>query len=113
MLKNISKNKIIAKNYVKCYDWASKFFGLMFKKNITPLIFIFNKERIVSLHSFFVKFPIDIVFLNELFEVVELKKNMRPYQFYTPKNKALFILELPEHSIVNGDIALNDIVSFK
>jgi len=113
MIKNISKNKIVVKDYVKCHDFISKFFGLMFRKNITPLVFIFNKEKIVSLHSFFVKFPIDIVFLNELFEVVELKKNMMPYQFYTPKNKALFVLELPEHSIVNSSIELNDIVSFK
>lgn len=113
MIKNTSKNKIVAKDYVKCYDWASKVFGLMFRKNITPLIFIFDKEKIVSLHSFFVKFPIDLVFLNELFEVVELKQNLMPYRFYTPKNKALFVLELPEHSIVNSSIEVGDIVSFK
>ena len=113
MIKNISKNKIVVKDYVKCYDWASKLFGLMFRKQITPLVFVFNKEKIISLHSFFVKFPIDVVFLNELFEVVELKQNLKPYQFYTPKNKALFVLELPEHSIVNSSIELRDIVSFK
>lgn len=113
MIHNKTKNKIIAKDYIKCYDGVSKTFGLMFRKEIRSMIFVFKHMKIVPIHTFFVKFPIDLVFLNDCFEVVELKKDLKPFQRYTPKNPAGFVLELPEHSIVNSEIELGDIVTFK
>ncbi|MBW2968731.1 DUF192 domain-containing protein [Candidatus Woesearchaeota archaeon] len=113
MIRNKSKNKIIAKDYIKCYDLISKTFGLMFRKQIKPLIFIFKKPRIYSLHTYFVKFPIDVVFLNDCFEIVDLKKNLMPFKSYKPKKMASFVLELPEHSIINSNIKVGDIVNFK
>jgi uncharacterized membrane protein (UPF0127 family) len=113
MIKNKSKDKTIAKDYIKCYDGVSKTFGLMFRKQIKPLIFVFKTPKIVPLHTWFVKFPIDLVFLNDCFEVVELKKDLMPFKRYAPQNKAMFVLELPEHTIVNSDIELGDIVTFK
>lgn len=85
----------------------------MFRKQIKPLIFIFKQPKIYSLHTYFVKFPIDVVFLNDCFEVVELKKDLRPFKSYKPKKSASFVLELPEHSITNAEIEINDIVTFK
>jgi hypothetical protein len=111
MIHNKSKNKIVAKEYVKCYDTVSKTFGLMFRKQIKPLIFIFKQPKIYSLHTYFVKFPIDIVFLNDCFEVVEIKKNLKPFKSYKPKNKASFVLELPEHSIINANVEIGDTIT--
>lgn len=113
MIKNKSKNKIVAKEYIKCYDRISKTFGLMFRKQIKPLIFIFKYPRIYSLHTYFVKFPIDLVFLNDCFEVIEIKKDLKPFKRFTPKRAASFVLELPEHSITNSNTEVGDIVSFK
>lgn len=113
MIYNKSKNKIVAKDYVKCYDIVSKMRGLMFRKEIVPLIFVFNRPKICSVHTFFVKFPIDLVFLNDCFEVVEVKSDLKPFHRYTPKNPACFVLELPEYSIINSEIEIGDIVTFK
>lgn len=113
MIKNKTKNKTIAKDYIKCYDAVSKTFGLMFRKQIKPLIFIFKTPKIVPIHTFFVKFPIDLVFLNDCFEVIEIKKDLKPFRFYKSKNPASFILELPEHSIINSNTEVGDIVNFK
>jgi len=113
MIKNQTKGRIVAKDYVKCHDFISQAFGLMFRKEITPLVFVFKHPKSCCLHSFFVKFPIDLVFLNDCFEVVELKRNLLPFHMYRPENPASFVLELPEHTIINSNIEVNDIVTFK
>jgi len=67
--------------------------GLMFsrKKN---LIFVFDKERKISLHMFFVFFPIDVLFLDENKEIIEIKKDFRPFTFYKSEKKAKYIVEI-------------------
>ncbi|MEM2121234.1 MAG: DUF192 domain-containing protein [Candidatus Woesearchaeota archaeon] len=75
-----------------CKNVFSKFCGLMFsrKKN---LFFVFNSEKIVSLHMFFVFYPILVIFVNKKNIVVE-KVFLRPFEIYVPKNKAIYVLEI-------------------
>ena len=61
------------------------------KKN---LLFKFDKEKRISLHMLFVFFPIWAVYLNELKEVVYIKKLIPFFSFVNPKKKAKYILEL-------------------
>lgn len=48
----------------ECKSTWSKFSGLMFRKNSPPLLFIFNKEKALSIHSFFCK-PFRAVWLDK------------------------------------------------
>ncbi len=67
--------------------------GLMFScKKV--VIFEFLIEKRVSLHTFFVFFPITVLFLNAQKIIVE-QKIMKPFTFYFPTNKARYIVELP------------------
>jgi len=67
--------------------------GLMFSKK-KNLMFVFDKERKVSLHNFFVFFPIDILYLDDDKRIVEVKKNFMPFSYYMPRNKAKYIVEI-------------------
>ena len=103
-LKAIKANKkIIAESYSLCNSLFSKFFGLMFssKKN---LIFVFGKEKRVSLHMFFVFFPIWVVYLNKDKEVIFTKKLYPFISITNPKVKPKYILELVKNpKIKKGD----------
>lgn len=44
---------------------------------------------------FFVFYPITVIFLDEFYKILEYKY-LYPFQIYFPKNKAKFILEIPE-----------------
>lgn len=79
---------------VVCKGLLSKAKGLMFSKP-KPLLFVFAKEARHSLHMFFVFYPIDVVLLSKEMQVVEIKKNFRPFTWYAPKAKSKYILELP------------------
>ena len=82
------------------------------KKNFTPLIFVFKKEKIIPLHMLFVFFPIDVLFLDKDRKVVELKEKFMPFAFYTPKYKALYIIELPSGIIKKTKTRVGDNLDF-
>jgi len=43
---------------------------------------------------FFVFYPIDVLLLNKHKEIVEIKKNFKPFTFWTSKEKGKYVVEL-------------------
>ncbi len=93
MIINKTKNKIISKKEIVCRNIFSQSLGLMFRKK-QNLLMIFNKEMKVRLHNFFVFFPIGVLILNEKMEIVEIKRNFRPFTFWNSKEKGKYVVEL-------------------
>ncbi len=112
-IKNTTRKSIIAKNAELCGNIFSKSLGLMFTLKPKTLIFIFKKEKIIPLHMLFVFYPIDVLFLDKNKAVAEIKENFRPFSFYTPKNKAQYIIELPQGAIKKTKTALGNKIKFK
>ena len=110
-IKNTTKKTLPAKDAKICKSIFSKTRGLMFSKP-KSLIFIFKKEKIIPLHMFFVFHPIDVLFLNKNKIVVEIKKNFRPFTLYTPKNKAMYVIELPKDAIKSSKTGIGDKIEF-
>lgn len=72
--------------------------GLMFRSRISkPLLLIMPSEsrELSSIHSFFVFFPFDAVFLDSKGIVVDIKERIKPFAFkITPSKPARYILEM-------------------
>ncbi len=66
----------------------------------------------ISLHMFFVFFPIDLIFLDAKKQVVEIKENFRPWNFYCAKQKAVFIIEAPQGFVKKKRIQISDAILF-
>ena len=111
-IKNITRKTLLSENAKLCKSIFSKARGLMFAKKPKALIFIFKKEKIVPLHMFFVFYPIDALFLNRNKEIIEIKESLMPFEFYTPKNKAMYTIELPESTIKKTKTNIGDKISF-
>jgi len=96
------------KNIVVCKSFFKKGFGLMFRfPKEFAYIFPFSRMKKMSLHMLFVFFPIDIVFLDQFNEVVEVKESLQPFRFFTQKKKSVTFIEFPagtikKHSIMRG-----------
>jgi hypothetical protein len=84
--------------------------GLMFSRQ-KNLIFVLPRERTLLMHMLFVFYPIDVVLLNSRREVIELKRDFRPFSFYRLKNKARYILELKKSAIDKSGLKLGDRIS--
>ncbi len=113
MIKNITKDTVLANNCSICTNFLSRGMGLMFKKKMIPTILAFKKESSAAIHTYFVRHYLDVLFLNDQWEVIDLVEGLQPKNFYTPKHKAMFILELPEGSITKSRTSLGDVINFK
>jgi len=88
----------------KRYEVADTFWkrakGLMFRKSTRPMLFVFDNDDYHSIWMLFMRFPIDIVFLDSKMNVINEVKNAKPIGFspktwriYRPKKKCRYIIE--------------------
>ena len=111
----IKSNEEIAKIRI-ANTFFSRLMGLMFKKNAKdPLLFEIperlNKKERSSIHSFFIRFEIVIVFIdkcNMVYEIAELK----PWNFYIPKKPAKYIVEFDKREF-NDCLKIGDEIEIK
>jgi len=104
------KSKIDIFDVAVCSTLFSHLRGFMFRfpKN-DGLLFIFNKEGYISLHTFFVFFPIDIIYLNKDKKVIKIMKRILPFTLFITPVKCKYIIELKN----SKTLQLNDKISFK
>lgn len=87
------KKKIIK---VKICDTPlKKFLGLMFRKKSLPLLFIFNKNKAISIHSLFCE-PFKAVWLDEKMHVTKIT-DVKTWKL-SISGKGKFLLEIPASS---------------
>jgi uncharacterized membrane protein (UPF0127 family) len=113
MISNVTKGTTLAGNCRICRNSLTRGIGLMFSKKCTPTVLAFPRENTAAIHTFFVKHYLDILFLNDRWEVVDLVQGLAPRKHYAPKKKAMFVIELPEGSIAKSKTAIGDVVNFK
>ena len=112
-IKNLTKKTVLSNNAALCTDIISKVVGLMFSaKQEKDLVFRFRRKAPIYLHMFFVFYPIDALFLNEKFEVVDKKERFMPFTFYKSKD-AMYAIELSCGILKKTNTSLGDIISIK
>lgn len=91
--KAMCNGREIASNIKIADEFMSRLIGLMFIEDIKDgdglLIKTCN-----SIHSFFMKFSIDVIFLSNDYEVVKVIENMTPWKVSWMYFKAAQVLEL-------------------
>jgi len=77
----------------------SRMKGLMFSKEMIGDGIILDPGN--SIHNCFVRFPIDVIFLNNDFKIIKIIRSFKPWRFSWIYFKATKVLELPEGKIPN------------
>jgi uncharacterized membrane protein (UPF0127 family) len=117
MLINKSNEKVISREEEIAGTLWKRMRGLMFRKRIDkPLIFILpRKTRFeASIHMFFVFFPIDLVYLDENWKVVDLREKIAPFTLnVTPIAPAKYFIELGAGSIKKFKIRIGNRILWK
>ena len=76
----------------------SRFKGMMLTRKKKNLLLDFKREGIMTsaIHTFFMLYTIDAVWLDSDMEVVDVKKNLKPFSFqiFKPRIPARYVLEL-------------------
>jgi uncharacterized membrane protein (UPF0127 family) len=79
----------------------SRMIGLMFKKKMQGYDSLLIK-RCNSIHTFFMLFSIDAIFLNKDYKVIKIYKNLKPWRMTRVVWKASQVLELYSGTVPEG-----------
>lgn len=109
---NINNENVIAEYTSYADTFMTRLKGLMFKRS-------FNKgEGLVivpcnSIHTFWMKFPIDVVFLSQDDTVVYVIEDLKPNRISPLIRNAHSVLELPVGTISDVNIKIGDSFIYK
>jgi len=104
---NIRNGKQLADNLTAADDLFKRMKGLLGKDKLLAGEGLWIKPC-MSIHTFFMKFPIDIVFLDKRNGVMALISSMRRNRLTRLYLKAASVLELPAGTIEKADIRIGD-----
>ena len=92
-------------------SFHKKVIGLMMRPNLDhALIMPMNVEgrKTSSIHSMFMRFTFDVLFLNSKCEVVDAA-TIKPWMVnFTPQAAAKYVIELPEYTIAKNLVNIGD-----
>ena len=91
MILNKSTSEIIDIKIKYADTFFKRFKGLLLKKDI-DFGLVFTNMTGSSIHTMFMRFEIDVYFLDENKTIFE-KASLKSWRFYQPKKPAKFILE--------------------
>lgn len=106
---------LLAQKVKVCDTVFSKTFGLMFRSRLASadgILLVARKESVAhtSIHSFFVFFPFDAIWMNEEKKIVDMKRVYPFRAFVYPRAPAKYVLELAVGQLEK--IQIGDTLSF-
>ena len=66
-----------------------------------------------SIHTLFMGFPIDVVYLDRDYKVIRTDANMVPYRLGSFVGKSAFVLEMPVGTIARTETEVGDQLKFE
>ncbi len=108
-LINTTKNKVISTDLEIASGFFERLIGLMFRGKME------RDEAIIitkcnSVHSFFMKFPIDVIFLDKDRRVVKIVKNLQPWRVTHFVKNSENVVELAARNDLDSYFSCGDIV---
>jgi uncharacterized membrane protein (UPF0127 family) len=111
-IKNKTSNKVIGKQISVADNMVTRFFGLMGKKKLESQEGLFLTPC-NSIHMMFMKFPIDVIFLDKNNKIVYTVENLKPWRVSPVIFKAQSALELPVGTITATESKIEDVLEIQ
>lgn len=92
-LVNLGTGEVLTGELHVADSFGTRFVGLMGKKGM-PTDEGLLLKHCASIHTFFVKFPIDVAYLDRRMTVVAIYQGVRPWRMVTAVERGLHTLEM-------------------
>ncbi len=106
-LKNLNGNKLLAAKVLVAETFWQRSKGLLGHASL-PEDQVMWIQQCNSIHTFFMRFPIDVVFVDRQFKVVALYENLGPWRITFPAWRAQSVFEFPAGAIHKNGIQKGD-----
>jgi len=104
---NITQNMIVADHAVMAVDFSSRLIGLMFRASLPEGQGLWI-EPCADIHSCFMRFHFDAIFISKDLKIVALEKDVAPWKLIWTKKGARSVLELPSGTINKTQCQVGD-----
>lgn len=98
ILYNETKNLVLARRVIIADGPLSRLQGLLFRSSLPPDEALWLVPC-SGIHMYFMRFPIDVIFLDQKQVIIHLIHRLRPWQRSPFLRKAASVLELPAGSL--------------
>ncbi len=109
---NLSNGMEIADHVSTADTFFKRLKGLMFTKDLLAGHGLYIKPC-QSIHTFFMNYPIDVLYLSEYLEIVGMDETMKPATVGKYQRKAYSVLELPSGTIKRTETRIGHNLSMK
>jgi len=112
VIYNHTKRNIVCQEVETAFTFVARFKGLMFREQINA-----TKGLLLapcdSVHMFFMRFPIDVVFIDKHYKVVGIELGLKPWRMSRRYKTARFALELPAGRAKDSGVVVGDVLELK
>ncbi len=108
MLKNKTKNSIVSKEIKILSGVFKKGVGLIGKK--PEAVILYTR---FGVHTFGMKYPLDIIILDNKLKVVRFKENLMPNRIFLWNPIYKTVIELKGGTVKNSKTQINDVLEVK
>lgn len=105
LVRNLSRNQVLGNRVKRADQFGTRLLGLMFRTDLGEGEGLWI-EPCRSIHTHFMRFPIDVLFLDREWRVVHVISTMRPWRFSPFVREAELVLELAAGAA--GETAVGD-----
>ncbi|MCL4440784.1 MAG: DUF192 domain-containing protein [Firmicutes bacterium] len=108
---NLTCNTLLAQNVETAFSFPSRLQGLLGRPELLPGQGMLLKPC-RSIHTFFMRFAIDVVFTDKEGEIIYLAPNLKPFKATPVIRGACMALELPSGTLSRTGTKKGDLIKF-
>ena len=109
---NRTLGKVVADKVRIAQDYRSRSMGLLNRASLEAGEGLLIKPC-NSIHMFFMRFPIDVVFLDKNSRVVKVKTGLKPWRLCSCHWKGYMTLELKNSTVRDDSVRIGDTIDFE
>lgn len=109
---NVTRDRILATRASRAEGFWNRFMGLMGQTSL-PMGEALHIVPCNSIHTFFMRIPIDVLFLDAENRVVRTYEALPPWRMTPPIRKARTVLEFPIGTLAGSGTAVGDQLRFE
>ena len=109
---SFSNNQILGQGVVVADTWQMRTKGLIGRSKLDSGEGLLIKNC-KAIHTWFMRFPIDVVFMDKNYCVVKTISQLKPFRLAFGGRSAQHTLELPSDTINSAQVRIGDMVNAK